>query len=293
MLFTRKFCALPDPSRLRPRHFYPLVGFVVPSLVIGYGVVLPRNGVGGLNELTIGFASTLVGACLIYIVGLRCALRAAAPPAACQRQSVGWRRPDFLARQSAHPRGLVGWIPAHIMAAETTRANEHTIALAALLGHEHVLEVGCGHGRAIARIAGVLSTGHVVGLDPSATMVGIARRHNRDLVARGTVRIEQGDAAALPHADASFDRILATHTVYFWPDLGRVARELRRVLRPHGQLVLGFGDAEAMQHHFPATVYALRSPDQIRDALLAEGFAHVRVESRTTPHPRMYWAVAE
>ena len=293
MLFTRKSCALPNPSRPRAHHFYPLVFFVVPSLVIGYGVVLPRHGVVGLNALTIGFASTLFGACLTYVMGLRAALRTSAPRAAPQRRSSGWRRPEFLARQSAYPTGFVGWILAHIMAAETAAANEHTIALAALSGHERVLEVGCGHGRAIARIAKALTTGRIVGLDPSATMVGIARRHNRELVARGSVSIEQGDAAILPHGNASFDRILATHTVYFWPDLSRVARELRRVLKPHGRLVLGFGDAEAMERSFPASVYNLRSADQIRDALLDVGFIDVRVESRTTPHLTLYWAVAE
>ena len=108
MLFARKSCALPNPSRPRPHHFYPLVGFVVPSLVIGYGVVLPRNGVCGLNELTIGFGSTLFGACLTYLFGLRSALRTSAPRAVCQRRPSGWRRPEFLARQSAHPTGVVG-----------------------------------------------------------------------------------------------------------------------------------------------------------------------------------------
>ena len=179
------------------------------------------------------------------------------------------------------------------MAAETAAANEHTIALAGLTSHDHVLEVGCGHGRAIARIAQALPTGRIVGLDPSATMVGIARRHNRRLIARGTVSIEQGDAARLPYGDATFDRILATHTVYFWPDLSRVAGELRRVLKPHGRLVLGFGDAEAMQRSFPTSVYNLRSPDQIREALLDAGFVNVQVEKRTTSHLTLYWVVAE
>ena len=263
MWFTRKSCTLPDPSRPKPRHFYPLVDFVVPRLVI------------------------------TYAMGLRSVLRTATPRAARQRRPSGWRRPDFLARQAAHPTGLVGWILAHIMAAETAAANAGTIARADLSGHEHVLEVGCGHGRAIAKIALALPTGRIVGLDPSATMVGIARRHNRALVARGTVTIEQGDATTVPHPDASFDRILATHTVYFWPNLNVVARELRRVLNPHGRIVVGFGDAEAMQRRFPPSVYTLRSADQIRDGLLDAGFAHVRVESQPTPGHTMYWAVAE
>jgi hypothetical protein len=73
----RSSCPVPPPSRsrLRLRHFVPLVGFLAPTIVIGYGVVLPRSCAAGLNELTIGFASTLLGVAITYTVGLATALR--------------------------------------------------------------------------------------------------------------------------------------------------------------------------------------------------------------------------
>lgn len=61
--------------RLGIRHFAPLAGFVVPTVVIGYGVVIPRSCIAGWNELTVGFAATVVGACLTYVAGLRLATR--------------------------------------------------------------------------------------------------------------------------------------------------------------------------------------------------------------------------
>jgi hypothetical protein len=61
--------------RLKPRHFVPLVGFVLPTVVIGYGAVIPRSCIAGLNELTFGFATTVVGACLTYWTGLRLVAR--------------------------------------------------------------------------------------------------------------------------------------------------------------------------------------------------------------------------
>ena len=60
---------------MKPRHLLPLVGFVVPTVLIGYGVVIPRSCIAGMNELTIGFATTIVGACVTYVVGVRGALR--------------------------------------------------------------------------------------------------------------------------------------------------------------------------------------------------------------------------
>jgi hypothetical protein len=56
-------------------QLWPLLGFVVPTLVVGFGLVIPRSCIAGINELTIGFASTIVGACLTYCIGLRLARR--------------------------------------------------------------------------------------------------------------------------------------------------------------------------------------------------------------------------
>ena len=56
---------------MKPRHFYPLIGFVVPTLLIGFGIVIPRSCIAGFNELSIGFATTVVGACAAYVLGVR------------------------------------------------------------------------------------------------------------------------------------------------------------------------------------------------------------------------------
>ena len=60
---------------MKTRHFIPLVGFVVPTIAIGYGIVIPRSSIAGINELTIGFTTTVLGACVTYVLGLRAVLR--------------------------------------------------------------------------------------------------------------------------------------------------------------------------------------------------------------------------
>ena len=64
-----------DRGALKPRHFVPLAGFVMPTVLIGYGIVIPRSCIAGLNELTLGFATTVMGACLTYWAGLRLVAR--------------------------------------------------------------------------------------------------------------------------------------------------------------------------------------------------------------------------
>ena len=56
---------------MKPKYFLPLLGFVVPTVVIGYGFVIPRSPIAGFNDLTVGFAATIVGACATYCAGLR------------------------------------------------------------------------------------------------------------------------------------------------------------------------------------------------------------------------------
>ena len=57
-------------------HFYPLAGFVIPTLVIAYGFVIPNSCIAGWNAQSVGFATTIMGACATYWSGIRLALRA-------------------------------------------------------------------------------------------------------------------------------------------------------------------------------------------------------------------------
>ena len=56
------------------RRYIPLIGFVVPTVVVGYGVVIPRSCIAGVNELTIGFGTTIVGVVFTYLAGQRAVL---------------------------------------------------------------------------------------------------------------------------------------------------------------------------------------------------------------------------
>jgi ABC-type Fe3+ transport system permease subunit len=52
-------------------RYLPLVAHVVPTLVIGYGLIIPRSCIAGWNELTIGFGVSVLGTCFAYMLGQR------------------------------------------------------------------------------------------------------------------------------------------------------------------------------------------------------------------------------
>jgi hypothetical protein len=72
-----KVCRLrPHAVALAPLLVYaPLLAHVAPTLVIGYGLVIPNSPIAGLNEYTIGFAATVAGFVPTYLAGVRIARR--------------------------------------------------------------------------------------------------------------------------------------------------------------------------------------------------------------------------
>ena len=202
------------------------------------------------------------------------------------------RRPEFIARQSACPSGFFGHVLARVMAVETAPENDITLDLLELVPKDAVLEIGFGHGHTIARAAERANQGLVAGVDVSAVMLRMAARYNRRLLRGGQADLRLADAASLPYHDAHFDKVYSVHTIYFWPDPLRSLREIRRVLRVGGHFVLGFRyDEEALQN-FPAPIYALRRPDEVRRLLWESGFECLRIEERQTGARTLYWAIA-
>ena len=61
--------------------FYPLlIGYVIPTVVIGYFFLIPGSAIAGINELTIGFTGSIIGAVVTYWYGLKNTVQRVAEP---------------------------------------------------------------------------------------------------------------------------------------------------------------------------------------------------------------------
>ena len=101
-----------------------------------------------------------------------------------------------------------------------------------------VLDIGCGGGRALERLASLAIRGKVVGIDYSEDSVAVARKRNQRLIATGRVEVLHGSVSSMPFPDATFDCVSAVETYYFWPDIAADLAEVRRVMKPSGQMVI-------------------------------------------------------
>jgi ubiquinone/menaquinone biosynthesis C-methylase UbiE len=133
------------------------------------------------------------------------------------------------------PHGVIGVIVGKIMDLMNRRACQY--AQRRLHG-DAVLEIGFGTGQLVRFLNEEGTHRYVAGVDPSPLMLKTARKRNRRPVERGEVDLRLGDASSLPWRDACFDSVAAVHSFQFWNDPLHDLREVRRVLRPGGQLLL-------------------------------------------------------
>jgi len=100
----------------------------------------------------------------------------------------------------------------------------------------NVLDIGCGPGLFLREIAERRPDLRLTGIDLSPSMIEVARRVLAESVAKTSVRLDNGDAGAMPYADASFDLIVSTISMHHWQEPERVVAEAFRVLGPGGGL---------------------------------------------------------
>jgi SAM-dependent methyltransferase len=101
-----------------------------------------------------------------------------------------------------------------------------------------VLDVGCGGGRTIQKLAALAPEGKVYGVDYGEGSVAMSRSKNAEAINAGRVKIKQASVSQLPFADNKFDLVTAIETQYYWPDLPSDMQEILRVLKPGGTLLI-------------------------------------------------------
>jgi SAM-dependent methyltransferase len=172
-----------------------------------------------------------------------------------------WNNPAFL-------RDVQYRTDANLAARQSIYAYQHpridlqarVIDLAAPAPGATVADVGCGNGAYLAELARRGFAGRVLGLDMSLGMLAAARDRLTSVGAParsgaagspdaaepaettgspGDVALLAADATALPLPDGVADLTLAMHMLYHVPDPSQAVRELRRVTRPGGRVVIG------------------------------------------------------
>lgn len=161
------------------------------------------------------------------------------------------------------------------------------LAFAGVERGQVVLDIGSGAGiDCLLAAERVGPTGRVIGVDMTPEMLRRAEA-NAAAAGHGNVEFRLGEAERLPVADASVDWVISNCVINLSPDKPAVFREIHRVLRPGGRLLISDVVAEELPDTIRADLTAWSSclagaisEREYVAGLEAAGFAHVRVVSR-------------
>jgi ubiquinone/menaquinone biosynthesis C-methylase UbiE len=152
---------------------------------------------------------------------------------------------------------------------------------------DHLLDVGSGIGGPARYMAARFGC-RVTGIDLTAEFCAAARHLTGLLGLDGRVGFEQGDALAMPFAEASFDGAYSMNVSMNIADKPGLYREIHRVLRPGARLVLSEiaqGPDGALDYPTPwartAASSFLATPEETRAGLEASGFTVVTSRDTT------------
>lgn len=147
-----------------------------------------------------------------------------------------------------------------------------------------ILDVGCGGGRTVNTLAGIATEGKVYGIDYSQVSVAVSTSKNKRLIEKGQVKILHASVESLPFPDDMFDLAIAVESCYFWPDLINNLKEIRRVLKTGGSVIIVnamYRDERFEKRNSKwATLgnFTYHSPEEFRGFLRDAGYSSMRIE---------------
>jgi ubiquinone/menaquinone biosynthesis C-methylase UbiE len=145
---------------------------------------------------------------------------------------------EIVGKQAGMPQGRLGGVVMRMMNISHGRLTTWGLGHVEIRGSDTILDIGCGGGKTVSRLAKMVPEGKVYGIDYSEDCVRMAIRVNRSNIDTGRVEISHASVESLPFSDGMFDLVTAVETTYFWPDLVGNFSEVRRVLKPGGHFIM-------------------------------------------------------
>ncbi len=158
-------------------------------------------------------------------------------------------------------------------------------ALRSLVGEptHPIVDLGCGSGAVMRRLATDFGHATIVGVDVSVAMLKEAMAHCSQLP--GSVEFVRADVPPLPFVNQSLDSIVAAYFIHQVSDLDVLFREISRVLRPRGRIVAtSYESTKLVQPLHRQAGFFPRTVEMIREAADRAGlirFERIKIGSLT------------
>jgi ubiquinone/menaquinone biosynthesis C-methylase UbiE len=200
---------------------------------------------------------------------------------------------DSRVNQCQNPTGWLGRLVLRNMNSRHSKVTGWGLSQASIGKQDIILDVGCGGGRTVGKLAAIATQGKVYGIDHSTESEAMAMRTNKQWIDIARVEVREASVSRLPFSEGAFDVITAVETHFWWPALPTDLREVLRVLKPGGRLIIiaeVYKGAEAFtskaaERYSERTGMALLSVEEHRELFTDAGYSDVQVITE----PRKGW----
>ena len=147
-----------------------------------------------------------------------------------------------------------------------------------------ILEIGMGNGFFVKDILSLASAIHYIGCDFSEAMVEAAILQNKAFIDNHQAKFFLASADSLPFELPTFNKVFTVNTLYFWENPPLVLYEIKRVLKPEGQLLVAIRPKEIMeQYAFTQYGFTMYSKEELCDLLVDNGFSITQILEEQEP----------
>jgi ubiquinone/menaquinone biosynthesis C-methylase UbiE len=143
-----------------------------------------------------------------------------------------------VASQCQKPAGWLGRLMLWNMNSRHSKVTDWGLGHVSVASNSTILDVGCGGGRTLGKLAVMAPQAKVYGVDHSEESVATSKRANAPLIREGRIEVHHGLVSRLPFQDGMFDLVTAVETHFWWPNLPTDMREVFRVVKSGGSFVV-------------------------------------------------------
>ena len=191
---------------------------------------------------------------------------------------------EKMMQQSRKPAGGFGKFHARLMNMGHSQITRWGLSHISINKDDTILDIGCGGGKTVNTLAKIATEGKAYGIDYSEVSVAVAINTNKKLINAGQVEILHASVESLPFPNNMFNLVTAIESYYFWPDLVNNLKEIRRVLKPGGSLIIinacyrdeRFEKRNSNLARIGEFTYHL--PDEFKSFLSDAGYSPIQIE---------------
>lgn len=192
-----------------------------------------------------------------------------------------------MVENAVKPQGFWGKMMIWSMNSGHSKMTDWALCHLDIKSNDFIVDVGCGGGKTVSKLCNKIGNGKVFGIDYSPLCVKEARKLNENNILCEKARILQGVAEELPFEDGFIDIVTAVETYYFWKDKLGVLKEIFRILKSSGKIMLVFemlktdDDPKKWEKVENALSIKAVSKSEIEDMLMRAGFQNVKLYTKS------------